>query len=554
MLTQLSIKNYALIEESLVNFDSGFSVITGETGAGKSILLGALSLLLGSRADRSVLRDVQQKCIVEGIFQFDQNQMNRLKQIDGVELQKINTLRREVSADGKSRAFVNDSLVNVQVLKEVSLRLVNLNLQKENIRFLNTESQIDALDAFAQNQEERQNYLDSYRNWKSIELELKKQKAELLRRNKEKEFNQFRLEELDLAVINDENELQNLETEYKKLDQSSEILRFLSELEQGFQGDFSNLIYALNQNGQKFKELGEEFGDISNRLNSVYLEIKELAQDSSRLQSQVEMDPKRLEVIELRISLLYKLLKKYQVDTLGELIAQREEIRASLESNENLEIQIETLEKELLQSQQKLEHSAEKLTWSRKSVIEEMEQKIQAIFPLVYLPHAELKIRMESLSEFSEGNNGKDVVNFWFNANPGMQLQPLDQIASGGELSRITLVIKTIISEKEEMPTLIFDEIDSGISGDAALRVAELLAMLSQKGQVIAITHLPQIAAKANSHLQVKKKVIANNTQTFIEKVDGENRINALIEMLGGNNDALAAKKYVTQLLNTSKN
>ena len=535
----------------MVRFDSGFSVITGETGAGKSILLGALSLLLGSRADRSVLRDVQHKCIVEGIFQIDQNQMNRWKHIEGVEIQKINTLRREVSADGKSRAFVNDSLVNLQILKEVSLRLVNLNLQKENIRFLNAESQIDALDAFAQNQEERQNYLDSYRIWKSVELELKKQKAELLRRNKEKEFNQFRLEELDLAVINDENELQNLENEYKKLDQSSEILRFLSELEQGFQGDFSNLVYALNQQGQKFKELGEEFGDISNRLNSVYLEIKELAQDSSRLQSQVEMDPKRLEVIELRMSLLYKLLKKYQVDTLGELIAQREEIRTSLESNENLETQIETLEKELLQSHQKLEHSSEQLTWSRKSVIEEMEQKIQAIFPLVYLPHAELKIRMESLSEFSEGINGKDAVTFWFNANPGMQLQPLDQIASGGELSRITLVIKTIISEKEEMPTLIFDEIDSGISGDAALKVAELLAMLSQRGQVIAITHLPQIAAKAKSHLQVKKKVIANNTQTYIEKVDGENRINALMEMLGGTDNSLATKKYVTQLLNT---
>jgi DNA repair protein RecN (Recombination protein N) len=553
VLIRLSIKNYALIEESEILFDSGFSVITGETGAGKSILLGALSLLLGARADRSVLRDPSKKCCVEGIFNGNEKVGIFLSSHD-IEISEQIVLRREVAADGKSRSFINDSLVTLQVLKELSTKLIHLNLQKENIRFLSPEVQIEALDAFAQNEFQRTNYLQAFQKWKLIEIELKRTKNELTNRTKEKEFNQFRLEELEMASLHNENELVELEAEFKRLDQSAEIIRFLNDLENSIQGDVSNQLYALNQQGSRFKESGKDFSELSERLNGIFLEVKDLAEDASRMLANFEVDPKRQEAVEQRLSQLYKLLKKYHVETLSELQTERDRLMVDLEEDGQLELKIGSLEKELKSAFIELEKAAQELTNSRISIQDEFERKIKGLFPLVHLPHALIKVKIDPLSEFSDHFSGRDQVSFWFNANPGMELQPLDQIASGGELSRITLVIKSLISEKEEMPTLVFDEVDAGISGEAAIKVGELLKKLSGFGQVIAITHLPQIAAQANNHFQVEKHVVENRTITTIQKVSGENRVNALVSLLGGEETGGSLKKYAEELLSKFKN
>ncbi len=553
MLIRLSIKNYALIEESEILFDSGFSVITGETGAGKSILLGALSLLLGARADRSVLRDPSKKCCVEGIFNGNEKVGIFLSSHD-IEISEQIVLRREVAADGKSRSFINDSLVTLQVLKELSTKLIHLNLQKENIRFLSPEFQIEALDAFAQNEFQRTNYLQAFQKWKLIEIELKRTKNELTNRTKEKEFNQFRLEELEMASLHNENELVELEAEFKRLDQSAEIIRFLNDLENSIQGDVSNQLYALNQQGSRFKESGKDFSELSVRLNGIFLEVKDLAEDASRMLANFEVDPKRQEAVEQRLSQLYKLLKKYHVETLSELQTERDRLMVDLEEDGQLELKIGSLEKELKSAFIELEKAAQELTNSRISIQDEFERKIKGLFPLVHLPHALIKVKIDPLSEFSDHFSGRDQVSFWFNANPGMELQPLDQIASGGELSRITLVIKSLISEKEEMPTLVFDEVDAGISGEAAIKVGELLKKLSGFGQVIAITHLPQIAAQAPHHFQVEKHVVENRTKTTIQKVSGENRVNALVSLLGGEETGGSLKKYAEELLSKFKN
>ncbi len=553
MINRLSIKNYALIEESEIDFESGFTAITGETGAGKSILLGALSLLLGARADRSILRNPSKKCFVEGVFTVNEQIRNSFTSFE-IEKNEPVILRREISLDGKSRAFINDSQVTIQVLKELSTKLIHLNLQKENIRFLSSEYQIEALDAFAQNDLQRNQYFQAYQTWKSLENELRKSKTELAKRTKEKEFNQYRLEELEMASLTNENELNELESEFKRLDQSADIIRFLIDLDQVFDGNVSNQIHQLNQQGNRFKEFGPDLSELSVRLNGIYLEVKDFAQDAHRMLANFEMDPQRLDVVEQRISQLYKLLKKFQVQTISELLLEKNQLLIDLQEDGQLEDRIHILEKEVKISFSHVEKAADELTNSRKSAVEEFETKLKKIFPWVQLPHAFLKVNIDSLMDFSDDYSGKDEVSFWFNANPGMELQPLDQIASGGELSRITLVIKSLISEKAEMPTLVFDEVDSGISGEAAFRVGELLKKLSGLGQVVAITHLPQIAAQAPHHLQVEKQIKDEKTITFIEKVEGEKRIGALVKMLGGNESGDTLKKYAQELLVKSKN
>ncbi len=553
MINRLSIKNYALIEESEIDFESGFTAITGETGAGKSILLGALSLLLGARADRSILRNPSKKCFVEGVFTVNEQIRNSFTSFE-IEKNEPVILRREISSDGKSRAFINDSQVTIQVLKELSTKLIHLNLQKENIRFLSSEYQIEALDAFAQNDLQRNQYFQAYQTWKSLENELRKSKTELAKRTKEKEFNQYRLEELEMASLTNENELNELESEFKRLDQSADIIRFLIDLDQVFDGNVSNQIHQLNQQGNRFKEFGPDLSELSVRLNGIYLEVKDFAQDAHRMLANFEMDPQRLDVVEQRISQLYKLLKKFQVQTISELLLEKNQLVIDLQEDGQLEDRIHILEKEVKISFSHVEKAADELTNSRKSAVEEFETKLKKIFPWVQLPHAFLKVNIDSLMDFSDDYSGKDEVSFWFNANPGMELQPLDQIASGGELSRITLVIKSLISEKAEMPTLVFDEVDSGISGEAAFRVGELLKKLSGLGQVVAITHLPQIAAQAPHHLQVEKQIKDEKTITFIEKVVGEKRIGALVKMLGGNESGDTLKKYAQELLVKSKN
>lgn len=553
MLTHLSIRNYALIEELELDFFSGFSVITGETGAGKSILLGALSLLFGARADRNSFRKMNQKCMVEGVFNNNSQVSIDLEKL-GIENSETLILRREIAVDGKSRSFINDALVTLQTLKEVSARLVHLNLQKENIRFLSSEFQIDAIDSFAQNEFEKQQYLSCYLSWKQVEQELKKCKNDLAKRIREKEFNQFRWNELDAASLTNVDELVELEAEFKRLDQGAEVLKFLNETEDFFQGDVLGKIFYVSQQSGRFNDFGAEFSDFDARIKALYLEIKDLSQDAGRMLAKVEMDPQRLGEVEQRISLLYRLIQKYQVQTLSDLVEERDRLAQDLIDNDQLELNIQELAKELNLKLKALEEAANSLTQSRKKVIPDFEKKIKELFPLVHLPHAELKVELVELNDFGEDHSGKNQITFWFNANPGMELMPLDQIASGGEMSRLTLVMKTVIAEKNRMPTLIFDEVDAGISGEAALKVGELLRKISKFGQVIAITHLPQIAAISEHHFQVQKIVDDGKTFTSIQQVLGDQRVDATVAMLGGNGDVEALKIYVQQMLRGKKN
>lgn len=549
MLKTLYIKNYALIKDIQLNFENTFTTITGETGAGKSILLGALSLLLGSRADKDSLRDTKEKCIIEAEFDLSKFDLRPIFEAHDLDYENISIIRREITLQ-KTRAFINDTPVKLKTLTDLKPFLIDIHSQNETQSLAQSQYQYHVLDKIAANHQRLDEYRKTLKGFKTSQSELEhllqlKQEA-----SKKQDYNQFLFDELEQANLY-KGLLEELENEFQSLQHAEDIQSQLSACIDIIQkenfGVYDQLAEANQNLGQILQKISA-YEDLKHRLQSTLIEIEDIGNELESKLEDVEVNPERLESVEEKYQNLISLLKKHQVQTDEELI----EIKANLESElldySSFDNQIKTAQNKIKTYESSLVKSAAALTKNRKSSSKVLERELIEILSKLGLENASLKIEVVPAEAYSF--YGKDQIEFLFSANKGMSLRPLHKVASGGEMSRIMLAIKSTLARYENLPSIIFDEIDTGVSGEIALKMGEIMSVMSQKLQVISITHLPQIASKGQQHLKVVKNVYEDSTETQIKHLSKDERIIELSQMLGGNENSASAIAHAKSLLN----
>lgn len=548
MLSRLYIKNYALIEELEVLLDAGFTVITGETGAGKSILMGALSLLGGKRADTSVLRNADEKCIVEGTFLLPKTLHSLFEKWD-VDFQDENIFRREIAANGKSRAFINDTPVNLDILKEISSTCFDIHSQHEVFLLASAHFRMDVCDAFAEISEEVNSYTLEFNAFAKDKKEFLKYVENAQNNNAELDYKKFLFNELE-EVNYQEGEQLLLEDECSVLTNSEELLEGFQQIQEALTEGETNALQILQSVKNVLSKLAKKHSKIdtsSDRLQSLIIDLKDVSDELDTLQSDIQPNPERLFEVENRLSVIFNLLKKHKLNHADELIILREELSNWLNEFSDSEAHISAWENKLSESEKELRSKAEKLSKKRKAGAESFAKKVESILHDLAMPHAQFIGEVKQVYELNE--YGLDEVHFWFTANKGSKPVELHKSASGGEMSRVMLAIKSVIASKKRLPAIVFDEIDTGISGRVADMAGQIMVDLSKKCQVIAITHLPQIAAKGNSHFKVLKTVQDNSTKTQLLKLNTEYRIEELAAMMSGEELSTAALQNAKELL-----
>ena len=549
MLNQLSIKNYALIEESTIHFPEGYIVITGETGAGKSILLGALGLVLGNRADSDALFDKTKKCVVEAVFDVSNLQLEEMFTNHDIDFEKETCIRREINADGKSRAFVNDTPVTLAVLKELSERLIDVHSQHQTLMLNQHAFQFKLIDAFAQLKQQLINYAEDFSNYQAVKKQLNELKAKEAQLKKEQDFLQFQLDELEQFSPKEE-ELETLEKESEVLENAESIKQQLTTISELINGDHENMISKLNVLKPVLAQLaryGENYNELNKRFTEIYIELKDIASESSSLCDDVTADPERLQIVNERLDTYNRLLKKHSVANEKELIALWREMEEKIAVIQSYDDDVERLEKEMNALHKKLVSQAKLLSDHRKKIIPEIEKNVSSMLEQLSMPNAKFKIELKDKAEF--GILGKDEINFLFSANKGSEFKDIEKVASGGELSRLMLCIKSLAAQKTALPVIIFDEIDTGVSGDVADKIGSILQAMGKNRQVISITHLPQIASKGTSHLFVYKEDHPTKTISKIKQLQNEERIMEIAKMLSSGKPGEAAINNAKELL-----
>jgi len=549
MLSKLQIKNYALIDALDINFDEKLNIITGETGAGKSIIMGALGLILGNRAESKHFFDESRKCIIEGHFFIkDYNLQDLFNSLD-LDYEDTSLIRRELHADGKSRAFVNDTPVTLQTLKVLGEKLIDIHSQHATLQ-INTESfQLLVLDTVAQNQSLLFDYKKKYQEYKKAISELKNLEEDLQKARLESDYQQFVFNELDHANLQ-ETEQEDLEAEQSQLENAEEIKRHFHAASSQLQDGEINVLDSLKQvqtslqNGVRYLPSSESLVD---RLQSTLIELKDLSAEVEQVADSIMMDEERLTLVNDRLSILYDLQKKHRVATVKELLDLKAELENKLQATDSQEEQIELLKTKIEKLLLEISKQAELLTKNRTKATKVVEKEVQDVLARVGMPHAQLKVEMSTLKDFK--STGQDEVSFLFSANKGQSMQPIHKVASGGELSRVMLAIKSLVAKTSALPTIIFDEIDTGISGEVALRVGELMEELAENMQVISITHLPQIASQGNSHFKVYKEDKGNKTKSNIVLMNTEERVLEIAQMLSGANPEDTAIQHAKEML-----
>ena len=550
MLTHLQIKNYALIEAVSLNFNDGFTVITGETGAGKSILLGALGLILGKRADISSIGNPDEKCVIEATFDIHNYQLQSLFTAEDLDYESQTIIRREILASRKSRAFVNDTPVTLSQLSALGARLVDIHSQHQTLEVTDVDFQFQVLDAFAENTATLRSYTQLYKDFRGKEKQLKKLIKQKDEAQKEEEYKNFLLEEL-LAANLKSGEQEQLESAHDALNNVEQITEGLAEAYQILNREevgVNEMLLSAKLRLSKLSGFGPKLSELSERLDAVTIELDDISEAINDLASETEGDPEELTRLENRLKLLFDLQKKHQVDSVDALIAIRDGLDDEVQSLNNLDESIARLEREIGEAQTQLDVLAGKLSKERSKAIKPLTSKLEAILSNLGMPNARFEVSLESSTTFLD--NGKDVLHFLFTANKGMRAQELKKAASGGELSRIMLAIKSVLSDYAQLPTLIFDEIDTGVSGEVALKMGHIMQAMGNRMQLISITHLPQIAGKGAQHFKVYKEDVAQKTTTGIRVLPKEERIAELAEMLGGKASSDAAFDHARQLLN----
>lgn len=550
MLTSLSIKNYALIDELQVHFNNGLSIITGETGAGKSILLGGLSLILGKRADLSSIKNNTQKCIIEATFDIANYNLKALFKAEDLDYEPQTIIRREILPSGKSRAFINDTPVNLDSLQVLGVHLLDIHSQHQTLQLTNDDFQFQVLDALAENSKilaDYESHLKAYKSLKSDLNRLQNQKTEAI---KELDYNLFLLKELEDAKLVD-GELETLEEEYETLNNIEEIKEKLSVAHQLLSNDDMGVISNLTEiknHLSKLKGYASNYNDIYERINSSLIELDDVFSEIESAQEALDADPNRLEVVNSKLQVLHNLLQKHVVSDITELITIQNDLKDKVSVTENLDAAILQKETEIKSTLKIVNAVASIIHNNREKIVPKLKAQLEDILATLGMPNAKFNIALQPSDTFY--NNGKDELAFLFSANKGGQFNALKKAASGGELSRIMLAIKSILSKYTQLPTIMFDEIDTGVSGEISNKMGSIMQDMSKTMQVFTITHLPQIAAKGDSHFKVFKEDVDNVTQTQLIKLNPEERIVEIAQMLGGANISTSALEHAKQLLN----
>lgn len=549
MLRKLHIQNYAIIDEIDINFSNSLNVITGETGAGKSILMGALSLILGERADPSSLQNRDKKCVIEGFFSVE-NKKNVEKFLTENELDHDAelVLRREIAASGKSRGFINDTPATLQQLKELASLLVDLHQQFDTLELGDSDFQREVLDGLAANTDLLVSYQANFRQWHRQRAALDKLMKQKDTFQKEADYHQYIFNELDQLNLAD-NEMEDLEAELKILNNSEGIKTALSkvyfELKESEQPVVQQLKLLVNQL-QGFFDYHNQLPELLQRLQSAQIELQDIADEVDSINDHVHFDQERIDQVNERLSAGYKMLKKHGAQTTNQLIAIRNELSKKLEAVLNIDENIAQKAQEVKELLQKAEDIAENISVRRKKEIPGLEQKVNALLHQVGMPNARLKAEVKPVSLHLFGN---DETAFLFDANKSNRFEPVRKVASGGELSRLMLCIKSLVAQSIDLPTLIFDEIDTGISGEAAKQVGLIMKDLSISRQLITITHQPQIAGKANAHFYVYKEIKGDTIKTNIRLLSRDERITAIAQMLSGEKPTAAALENAREMV-----
>lgn len=549
MLCSLQINNYALIEKLEIDFNKGLTIITGETGAGKSILLGALSLILGARADTMVLKNKELKCVVEGTFNKSAELLSELLRQNEIEQDDLILIRREIYPNGKSRAFVNDTPINVSLLKEIGEKLVDIHSQFENLELHSNAYQLMVVDAFAGNNTFLEEYRQSYTSMKNTSVELSGIKADADKAKAELDFLTYQFKELEEAHLT-EGEQGKLEYELEVLQHAEEIKSGLFSVWMNISGEEVNaisLIKTASTELAKTKNFYRFSGELQNRIESVIIELKDIASEAETKAEETDLDPLRLEWIQNRLDMIFSLQQKHRLKSVEELIALKNEMDNRISQLHSLDFRLAELEKDLSQKKNIVWEKAAYLSENRRKSHPQIENLIVELLIQLGIPNARFKINAER-SE-NPGEYGIDSVMFLFTANRKTDLQDISRIASGGELSRLMLGIKYIISGKLGLPTIIFDEIDAGVSGEIASRVGGILKEMSTDRQIFTITHLPQVAAKGEHHYLVFKKETEAGTSTGIKLLTNEDRVSEIAKMLSGEETTGAAVENARELM-----
>ena len=550
MLASITIKNYALINELHIDFSSGLSIITGETGAGKSILLGALGLVLGNRADSSTLKNTNNKCVIEAIVSIHSYNLQDFFETEDIDYETNTILRREILPSGKSRAFINDTPVTLLVLTALRARLIDIHSQHQTLQVSDQEFQFQLLDAVANNKSK----LASYQSGLASYTKEKKKLEEIQHAQREThlqyDYNSHLYNELfEAKLIEDEQEL--LEEKLEKINNVEEIKQNLSEALQISTDEnigIQNLLYSLEQKLTKIDSYSKEYQELSDRISSVKIELDDIIGDLESAFEQVDFNPSEATQLNDRLQLIYNLQKKHYVNSISELLTIQSALLLKVNTVENAEQSILDQETIVKGIANKLDAVALKISEARSKIILKLSKQLADILADLGMPHARFQIKNTPSENYYK--NGKDSLEFLFSANKGGQYGELKKVASGGELSRVMLAIKKILSENSQLPTIIFDEIDSGVSGEVSNKMAHIMSQMSRKMQVITITHLPQIAAKGNQHYKVYKEEVNHITTTNLKQLSEDERIVEIAEMLSGKSISDSALIHARELLN----
>ena len=554
MLIKLFVQNYALIRELDVEFENGLTIITGETGAGKSILLGALSLILGTRADSSVLLDKNEKCIVEGTFRIEEYELNEFFISNNIDYEPVSTLRREINPAGKSRAFINDTPVTVNILKELGDSLIDIHSQHQTLMLNDNSFQLNLIDSFSGTAGIKNEYRETYSNYRKLKKEYTSIKEKAGKNKADLEYYQFQYNQLDEAKLKS-GEQTELEAEQELLGHTEEIKLALSSSSNLFYAEGLSILSMLREvksNMGRIITFLPESESLISRTESVLIELDDLAAEVEKLAFSIEADPQRLAIVNNRLDNIYSLIQKHRVTDLDELIKKKDEIKdliGSIVSSDERLIELETL---LNKEISRLKTVSEEISNKRKNVLSEIESRITELLKQLGIPNAKFRIILTHLQEFTA--TGIDQADFLFSANKQIAPENLAKIASGGELSRVMLSLKSLLTKNNNLPTIIFDEIDAGVSGEVADKVGQILSGMGKYMQVINITHLPQVASRGTRHYHVYKDDTDNSTFTRVKLLSPEERILEVARLLSGSEVTETAMKNARELLKAGIN
>jgi DNA repair protein RecN (Recombination protein N) len=550
LLTQLSINNYALINQLAIDFSSGLSIITGETGAGKSILLGALGLVLGNRADLSSLKDTSRKCVVEAKVAIENYNLKAFFNEVDLDYEAETIIRREILPSGKSRAFVNDTPVKLSVLNELRVKLIDVHSQHQTMQLSDNSFQFTILDALAKNQSELEKYVVHFKKLNQLKKEFQELEQAQKEANQKHDYNLHLFNELDEANVK-VDEQEELEEKLEKLNNIEDIKLNLSEaleISENEEIGLQNLLNTLENRLSKISSFSKEYQSLSERITSVKIEFDDIVAELENANENVDFNPNEIEELNDRLQLIYNLQKKHYVNSNQELLTILEELADKVSQVENAEETINNKKKEIEIVSKKLDAIALIITKNRTKAIPNLTKELETLLADLGMENARFSIKVKPTTSYF--TNGKDELSFLFSANKGGNFGELKKVASGGELSRIMLSVKKVLSSNTQLPTIIFDEIDTGVSGEVSNKIAAIMQQMSKNMQVIAITHLPQIAAKGNNHYKVFKKEIKGVTTTNLKQLSTEERVVEIAEMLSGKDISDSALTHAKELLN----